>query len=295
MRWRSRCAPPSPSSSRWAEHRRRPSGGKASHPALFLEPSVRLWAFRFSPPSSGSWSRSCSPPARSGAGGAHGSAGATSAAFGIVVVVIGGFAFLALLVLFVVASVLATRYGFEEKKRKNVHEGVHGERGVSNVLAHILIPTGLVLVSAAVPEWLSTSTVTVLYTAALAFGAADTFASEFGVLAGRARSILTLRPVTRRHERRRLRPRRGVGVRGGLFDGGDRVRSLLGVPDPNPGIAVFIGLSGLAGFLGCQVDSVLGETLENRGYLTKGSTNFLGMASSVAFTFLAVVAVGGMW
>lgn len=222
------------------------------------------------------------------------SAGVIAAAFGIVVVVIGGFAFLALLVLFVVASVLATRYGFEEKKRQNVHEGVHGERGVSNVLAHIVLPTGLVLVSAAVPEWLPTSDLTVLYTAALAFGAADTFASEFGVLAGRARSILTLRPVP-------------AGTNGGVSALGEAwafvgAFSTAGIGfglfelfrTPNPGIAVFVGLSALAGFLGCQVDSVLGETLENRGYLTKGSTNFLGMASSVLVTMLLIVALGGV-
>jgi uncharacterized protein (TIGR00297 family) len=222
-------------------------------------------------------------------------AGVIATLFGIVVVVVGGFPFLALLVLFVVASVLATRYGFEEKRKQNVHEGVHGERGVSNVLAHIVTPTALVLVSALVPQWLSTSTLTVLYTSALAFGAADTFASEFGVLAGRARSILTLRPVV-------------PGTNGGISALGEAwafvgAVSTAGIGfglftlfrTPNPGIAVFVGLAALAGFLGCQVDSVLGETLENRGYLTKGSTNFLGMASSVAFALVVVAVAGGAW
>ncbi|MDA8055183.1 MAG: hypothetical protein M0Z77_05970, partial [Thermoplasmatales archaeon] len=34
-------------------------------------------------------------------------------------------------------------------------------------------------------------------------------------------------------------------------------------------------ISGLLAFAGCLIDSVLGETLENRGYLTKYSVNFL--------------------
>ena len=49
-----------------------------------------------------------------------------------------------------------------------------------------------------------------------------------------------------------------------------------------PAVPVFLAAVVVAGFLGCQVDSVLGETLENRGYLSKGSTNFLGMLGAVA-------------
>ncbi|HEY6238034.1 MAG TPA: DUF92 domain-containing protein, partial [Thermoplasmata archaeon] len=94
-------------------------------------------------------------------------AGAVAAGFGAVVVVLGGFPFLALFVLFVVASVLATRYGFEEKRRLHVHEGTEGERGVSNVLAHAVLPTGLVVLGAVDPAALPAATLAVLYTAAL--------------------------------------------------------------------------------------------------------------------------------
>jgi uncharacterized protein (TIGR00297 family) len=220
-------------------------------------------------------------------------AGLIATGFGIVVVVVGGFPFLALLILFVVASVLATRYGFEEKKRRNVHEGIHGERGVSNVLAHIVAPTALVVGGALAEPWLSAPTVTVLYTGALAFGAADTFASEFGVLAGRARSILTLRPVP-------------AGTNGGvsalgetwafigaLATSGVGYGLFLGFRTPTVGVLPFVVSATAAGFLGCQVDSVLGETLENRGYLTKGSTNFLGMVSGILFALLFLVLTGG--
>ncbi|MCI4331123.1 MAG: DUF92 domain-containing protein [Thermoplasmata archaeon] len=220
-------------------------------------------------------------------------AGGVAALFGSVIVVLGGFAFLALLVLFVVASVLATRYGFEEKKRKNVHEGTEGERGVSNVLAHILLPTGLVVVAGFDPRLLARFPEIVLYTAALAFGAADTFASEFGVLAGNARSILTGRPVP-------------PGTNGGVSAVGEMwalvgalttgvvaavLFSLSEVGLPRPGL--LIGVAALAGFLGCQFDSVLGETLENRGLLTKGSTNFLAMLSSIVVAAVAVQVAGG--
>jgi uncharacterized protein (TIGR00297 family) len=221
-------------------------------------------------------------------------AGAIAAAFGVVVVIVGGFAFLALFVLFVVASSLATRYGFEEKRRQNVHEGTAGERGVSNVLAHILLPTGLVLVSVAWDRLLPPAGLALLFTAALAFGTADTFASEFGVLAGRARSILTLRPVT---------PGTNGGVSGigelwaivGALSTaivGTTLFVVFGAPIPPAGLLV--GIAAVAGFLGCQLDSVLGETLENRGWLTKGSTNFLGMLGAVAVAWALWALLRGM-
>lgn len=226
------------------------------------------------------------------AGALTGWAGVTAAAFGVLIVATAGYAYLALLVLFVVASVLATRYGFEEKARRSVQEGVHGERGVSNVLAHIVLPAALAVVFFASPGLAAPGTLAVLYTAAIAFGAADTFASEFGVLAGRARSVLTGRPVP-------------PGTNGGVSLVGQAwalvgalttaviglmLFSLFGVPGVRP-ILLVVGATA-AGFLACQVDSVLGETLENRGRLSKGGTNLLAMVSSVAIAGV-VLAVGG--
>ncbi|MFI5415569.1 MAG: DUF92 domain-containing protein, partial [Candidatus Lutacidiplasmatales archaeon] len=200
--------------------------------------------------------------------------------------------FLALLILFVVASTLATRYGFEEKRKRNLHEGTKGERGVSNVVAHIVIPTALVLSALVLPGSLPVGALAVLYTGALAFGAADTFASEFGVLAGTARSILTGRPVE-------PGTNGGVSAIGELWAvAGALTTAIVALAvfavfmTPRVPVGVFLLAAAGAGFVGCQVDSVLGETLENRGYLTKGSTNFLGMSSAVAFAAVLLLAFG---
>jgi uncharacterized protein (TIGR00297 family) len=208
-------------------------------------------------------------------------AGAVAAAFGCVIVVTGGFPYLALLVLFVAASVLATRYGFEEKARRHVQEGVRGERGVSNVLAHILVPVGLAVYGATRAASAFGPTLAYLYTSALAFGAADTFASEFGLLAGKARSILTGRPVA-------PGTNGGVSLIGEVWAAvGAGTTAVVGTAlffvfrTPTLGPALMLGGATVAGFVGCQVDSVLGELLENRGYLSKGATNLLGMLSSV--------------
>jgi uncharacterized protein (TIGR00297 family) len=222
-------------------------------------------------------------------------AGVTASVFGSVIVVVAGFPFLALLVLFVVASVLATRYALEEKTRRRVQEGTRGERGVDNVLAHIVIPMALALATL-FNGLVSTANLSILYAAAIAFGSSDTFASEFGVLQGGAVSILTFRPVE-------------AGVNGGVSKLGTLWAAVGALVTAVAGLAVFqlfgagIGLGSVArwivvvavaGFLGCQVDSVLGETLENRGYLTKGGTNFLGMASTVGIAYLFLLLFGGL-
>lgn len=217
-------------------------------------------------------------------------AGAVAAAFGIVIVVLAGFPYLILLAVFVVGSTLATRYRFEEKRRASVQEGTHGERGVSNVVAHILIPTGLAVAGGLSAPLLTEPQLALLYTAALAFAASDTFASEFGVLAGKARSILTMKPVP-------------PGTNGGISGLGEAWAlvgawsiALIGLglfvvfDTPVPPLLFFVVTATVAGFVACQVDSVLGETLENRGYLTKGSTNFLGMLSAVAIAGAVLVA-----
>ena len=210
-------------------------------------------------------------------------AGAVAAVFGVVIVVFAGFPYLALLILFVAASVLATRYRFDEKRRQNLQEGRAGERGVSNVVAHIIIPTGIAAAGGVSSPLLSPSVTALFFASALSFGGADTFASEFGVLSGRARSILTGREVP-------PGTNGGVSLRGELFAlVASIMTALVGLAlflafrTPIPNALLFVLTVVAAGFIACQVDSVLGETLENRGILTKGSTNFLGMLSAVAF------------
>jgi uncharacterized protein (TIGR00297 family) len=219
-------------------------------------------------------------------------AGAVAAVFGGVIVTFAGFPYLALLILFVGASALATRYRFEEKKRQHLQEGRAGERGVSNVIAHIIIPTGLAVAGGLSPPLLQPATTALLFASALAFGGADTFASEFGVLAGHAKSILTGRPVP-------PGTNGGVSLRGQLFAllaavttalAGAGLFLAFGTPVPNP--ALFVLIVSVAGFFACQVDSVLGEVFENRGMLTKGEINFLGMLTAVGFAAAAWVASG---
>ena len=221
-------------------------------------------------------------------------AGAVAAVFGIVIVLFVGFPYLALLVLFVAASALATRFRFAEKKQRKVQEGRSGERGVSNVVAHILLPTGIAVAGGVSPSVLSASSTALLFSSALAFGASDTFASEFGVLAGHAKSILSGEPVP-------PGTNGGVSGRGQAFAvAGAATTAVVGwllfwaFRSPAPGAVVFLPTVTLAGVAACQVDSILGELFENDGRLSKGSTNFLGMLSAVAIAGGVLVAIAGV-
>ena len=215
-----------------------------------------------------------------------------AAVFGIVIVLFAGFPYLALLVLFVAASALATRYRFDEKKRQKLQEGRLGERGVSNVVAHIVIPTGIAVAGGVVPPALPANSTALLFASALAFGASDTFASEFGVLAGHAKSILSRQSVT-------PGTNGGVSSTGQLFAlvgaGTTAVVGLLlfwAFHTSLPNVVLFVLTVALVGFTGCQVDSVLGELYENDGRLSKGATNFLGMLSAVALAALVLFLAG---
>ncbi len=208
-------------------------------------------------------------------------AGAAAATFGAVIVVLAGFPYLILVVVFVVLAVLATRYRFDEKRSRNVQEGRQGERGVPNVLAHIIVPTALVIVAAAVPSVFPEEDLALLFTAALAFGMADTLASEFGVLSGHARSLLTGRPVTPGTNGGVSATGEAWAFAGALVTAAAGLGLFLVFGYATPGTALLIGGATLSGFIGCQVDSVFGETLENPGYLTNGWTNFLAMVSTV--------------
>ncbi len=219
------------------------------------------------------------------------SAAAVAALFGGLILFLAGIPYLALLILFVLAGTLATRYGWEEKVARRLEEASEGQRGVPNVLAHIVVPLGISVLVPLDPFLASSGWAPFLYVSALACGTADTFASEFGVLSGKARSILTLRPVE-------------AGTNGGVSPAGELWAFVGALVTVTVGSAFFLLLgSGLAvspalwfaggtllGFVGCQVDSLLGLLLENRGYLGKGQVNFLAMLATVLLA-LAVVLV----
>ena len=206
---------------------------------------------------------------------------------GLEVALLGGVRWLALMTLFPVLGVLATRVGHARKKALRVAEAGDGERGVGNVLGNGLA-AGLVALSLLLTPLVPARAAALAFTVAVAAVTADTLASEVGVLARRARSILP--PFA-------LLP---VGANGAVsllgssaaFIGAAAVAA-ASVPRLGLGWGV-AAIAFAAGFLGCQVDSLLGATLEGdderTGPLTKQDVNFLA-AALPAFIVLAIASI----
>ena len=209
----------------------------------------------------------------------------TAFAMGALIVLFTNFLWLLLLFALLGLGSAATRFRFKEKKANKVSEKQGGRRSTRNVVANGLPAAVLAVFAPLIADTWGPNVAAVAYVSAIAVAAADTFASEFGSLAKRVYLITTFRAVP-------------AGVDGGVsFPGqvaalaGGLAISLLG--------ALFLGvltpgelrmavtpwtvlLPVAMGFLGCQVDSVLGATLEGEGLFTKEETNLLSITAGAA-------------
>ncbi|WP_297073742.1 DUF92 domain-containing protein [Thermococcus sp.] len=208
--------------------------------------------------------------------------GAFSASLlGLAVIELGGaYPFLALLT-FVVMGVLATKYRYKEKKKKGLAQSNGGVRSWGNVLGN-----GLAVVLFLVLEKLSMmDTFWAAVFASIATVNGDTLASELGKVFGKKPRLIT-----------NLRPTK-PGANGAIsFEGelfallGVFVIALFALPltayKARMLFAVVIG-----GFIGVNLDSLIGATLENREVTDNNSTNFLasllgGLAGAGVFYLL---------
>lgn len=200
---------------------------------------------------------------------------------------LGHWTWLLLLLSFLASSHYATKHRFEEKAAKGMSESGDGSRSWTNVVANGGMPGLVVLVAFAFDAHAAGLWV---FAAAVAVATSDTWASEFGCLDDRVRMITTLR---------RCEPglNGGVSPRGqaAAFGGAALIGGLAFITSAVTGqgevpLRVYEPiLVLLAGFLGCQMDSVLGAVLENRGLMTKGTVN----AASILCGSLAVALMLG--
>jgi len=204
---------------------------------------------------------------------------------GAVISLLGSILWLIMLLIFLLTSYALTKYKFELKKQKGLHEGSQGERGYRNVVAN-----GLVMTFIAVFAWIDgpmfdISTASFIFVSALAVAAADTAASEIGVFDPRPVLITTL-------ERVKPGTDGGVSITGQLvafIAAGftSAVAYMLFSLDPHlvAGASTVL-IPMLCGFFGCQVDSVIGATIERQGKIGKLGNNFISIASGATLAWL---------
>ena len=200
---------------------------------------------------------------------------------GLTVSLLGHWTWLIALFIFLVIGSIATKWKLEEKKILSLEEANEGLRSWKNVLANGGAVSIMAIYNFISPgeEWIYFAAI-----ASISVALSDTLASEIGSLDTRTRSITTLQSVP-------------AGTNGGMSPTGTVaaligaiIISIIGVifsPEDSTinDINLFLMLT-LIGWLGCQVDSLLGALLENRGYLGKHSVNFLATFSG---SILAII------
>jgi uncharacterized protein (TIGR00297 family) len=220
---------------------------------------------------------------------------------GVLIGLSAGWEYVLLLLLYLITSFAVTRFGYNRKKKAGVAEGKKGERGWLSVLSNGIVPTIIAVLHLLEPEGMDPGILSVLFVTAIAAAAADTAASELGVLT--RDPVLITRPKL-------IVPagtNGGISVRGQAFAltaAGYTV--LLGASlfiisastlDGGPDVQWWVDnqwilpLPIIMGFVSCQIDSVLGATLENSGYLEKNSVNFVSIAVTTVLTFLIIGAL----
>ena len=188
----------------------------------------------------------------------------SAALVGIILLVFADARWFIIMLAFFILGSLATKYKFEYKKRIGVEQGRGGARGYRNVFAN-----GIVAAAAAVLFGVFQQPIfIVMYVGCVATAAADTLASEIGVTGGIPYMITTLKKVP-------------IGTNGGVTLVGESV-ALFGAIVVSL-VAFLLGVISLpvvfvcafAGFVGTNIDSLAGATVENRGIWGNAGTNLI--------------------
>ncbi|HUH79654.1 MAG TPA: TIGR00297 family protein [Methanoregula sp.] len=204
----------------------------------------------------------------------------SAALVGIILLVFASASWFIIMLAFFILGSAATRYKYEYKKKIGVEQGQSGARGYRNVFAN-----GIVAAAAAVLFGVFQQPVFIaMYVGSVATAAADTLASEIGVTGGVPYMITTLKKVP-------------IGTNGGVTITGESVALLGGLAVSAVAYLLHVitpemaAICTLAGFIGTNLDSLVGATLENRGFLGNAGTNLLATVGGGLFAaalFLAV-------
>lgn len=199
---------------------------------------------------------------------------------GTLVIVYTGIEFFLLLVIFYLIGSISTKYKYSIKMEKGVAEPAGGARGYSNVFGNSLAPLFFAMTYGVYGH----DVFLLGFVASVATALGDTMASEIGKASDKVYLITNFRRVK-------------SGISGGVSAGGE-LAALLGAAI----IAIasfplsillnwhYVLVVLIAGFIAIHIDSVLGASVEERGYLTNSGVNFLATLSSglLCYIFISV-------
>lgn len=203
----------------------------------------------------------------------------SGAMIGIILIVFADVRWFLIMLTFFIIGAGATRYRYGDKEMLGVAQEHGGVRGYFNVFANGLVATAAAILYGVTGH----AAFVALFMGSVASAAADTTASEIGVTGKTPYLITTLQPVPR-------------GTNGGVTLRGEVAALLasaivavtawlMGVADP-----WMVVVTVIAGFIGTNVDSLVGATLENSGRIGNSGTNlaatFVGGVSGMVLYLL---------
>lgn len=210
---------------------------------------------------------------------------------GVVIIISTGIWWYVTLLTFFLLGGLFTRYKFDLKKARGIAEAKGGVRGYKNVFSNSLAALALAVGYKVYPS--QAMFLLPAYLGSIATATGDTLASEIGqTWKGEPRMITTFKKVK-------------AGTDGGVtwlgefaaFAGSGAI-ALLSIElirnDPvlqvNAAIIAFAVLAG--GFIGTNIDSVLGATLQQKGYLSNNGVNLLATISGAIVSAIFYISLG---
>ena len=214
---------------------------------------------------------------------------AAALAIGIMILFSTGIEWFAILLIFLILGILSTKFRYGYKERNRLHERGNGMRKAGNVMANGLIPA----VAALSALIFSPERMIIPFTVAIAVATSDTFASEIGVLSDRVYLITNFKKTE-------------AGTNGGISLLGEGA-SLLGASVIAVSAFFLVGMelkwlafSIIMGFVGCQIDSLLGATLQggekggegqlpSDAVLTNSDVNLLSISIAALIAFIFAV------
>jgi uncharacterized protein (TIGR00297 family) len=180
---------------------------------------------------------------------------------GVVIIFSAGANWLLLIILFLVMSLLATKYS---KKYKMSLGEFEGRRTSKNVISNGVVACFMAAFGGYYSPFVGG------FIGAIATATSDTLASEIGVLDKHPRLITTFQKVDPGTNGAVSVLGTCIGIIGAAIIG--IAAYLLGIM-PNPLLSV--GVSIISGTIGCFMDSILGAVFENHGFLTNEHVNLI--------------------
>lgn len=184
---------------------------------------------------------------------------------GVVIIISSDINWFFILLAFFLLGSMFTRYKYAFKLAHGTAEGKHGTRGYKNVFSNSLAALALAMAYGVFPS--HAGVLMAAYLGSLATACGDTLASEIGqTFKGEPRMITTLKKAKRGADGAVSWLGEGAALLGSLA-----IAVLAYFLIQQDMVLLLVVTAG--GFIGTNIDSALGATLQQKGYLTNNGVN----------------------